>query len=294
VSNNQKQQQLTMKHLLLIVFAFAIGWGCNKTDDVSNDIVDDKKTEEKSSVVSDSSFVIPQKELLDSTESNAQKELVDSTESNAQGSGSGVWYTSFTGNYIDAFCIPKSVRLYSDDQFEFSEKYISFAFDYAHRFSYNNGWEEMSNEVKYEGYAKYYGDTTYTYNHDMSPRQRVCAMPLMSINVVADRDFDESHPAGASLNDLFTFKYVAHYSFVKNGYLNDKEGERDDCPTDSVAVLSDFRGASLFSTYIDPLFFNKLPATPGKYTFTVTLTFGEDPLTGEKVELAPASIVIEF
>ena len=208
----------------------------------------------------------------------------------------GVWLTTFTGNYMDGFIKPTGLKMTykktNDDNGA-----ILFVLDHDGFVCTYLASEGEAGYAKYNEYAKYYGDTTYTGRHDMSEQEIVCAAPLKSINVVADRDFDESHPAGASLNDIFTFKYLAYYSFVKNGYKNGGGDVPAEYPTDSVAVLSKFKGASLFSDisdYLSPLFFNKLPAAPGKYTFTVTLAFGEDPLTGEKVTVPPASIEIEF
>ena len=61
---------------------------------------------------------------------------------------------------------------------------------------------------------------------------------------------------------------------------------------DSISELSTFKGTYLFSERAK-LIFKEEPA-PGKYTFTITLDFGEDPLTGKKVTVPPASIEIEF
>lgn len=204
----------------------------------------------------------------------------------------GVWLTTFTGNYMDGFIKPIGLKM---NYKKSNDDHGAIVLALDRELDEGTTYLASAANAKYNEYAKYYGDTTYTGRHDMSEIEVVCAAPLKSINVVADRDFDESHPAGASLNELFTFKYVAFYSFVKNGYKNGGGSDVPaEYPADSVAALSDFRGASLFSDYVAPLFFNKLPASPGKYTFTVTLNFGEDPLTGEKVELAPASIEIEF
>lgn len=205
----------------------------------------------------------------------------------------GVWLTSFTGNYMDGFIKPTGLKM-NYKKTKDDNGAILFELDHdGFACTYQTPEGETDN-AKYNEYAKYYGDTTYTGRHNMSEREIVCTAPLKSINVVADRDFDESHPAGTSLNDIFTFKYLAYYSFVKNGYKNGGGDVPAEYPTDSVAVLSKFKGASLFSDYLSPLFLNKLPDAPGKYTFTVTLAFGEDPLTGEKVTVPPASIEIEF
>ena len=61
---------------------------------------------------------------------------------------------------------------------------------------------------------------------------------------------------------------------------------------DSLVSATEFKGVSLLN-YGTEFLLTKRPAK-GKYTFTFTLNFGEDPLTGEKVEVPPASIEVEF
>ena len=40
----------------------------------------------------------------------------------------------------------------------------------------------------------------------------------VSIDVISNADFDENHPAGASLNDIVLFTTFSPYQFIKNGY----------------------------------------------------------------------------
>ena len=111
-------------------------------------------------------------------------------------------------------------------------------------------------------------------------------MPLNNITIVADRDFDAEHPAGALLNDLFTLEYWAKYSYFK-------QNSKGEGPSDSLAVLSDFKGASLFNNPV--IRFLKKPLKgSGKYVFTVTFDFGKDPLTGGEAAIEPKNIEIEF
>ena len=304
----QKQKTTIMKKILFFLIAFAVVCGCNKTDENEGDLTesDAKTTEDNVEVKSHGDGIVNAEGVQNNeTDNNSDDNAGTNVDVN---SGSDVdaklgdnapdaWFTSFTGNYMDAFIIPKGIRLYRDDHSESDDKDFLLVIEASHCYSYNNCWDEDANDCKYVAYTKYYGDTTYTHYHNMSPSEIACAVPLKSINVVADRDFDETHPAGVSLNDIFTLKYDTKYSFIKKEYNNggDPNVASTYSPADSVSVLSDFRGASLFSSdFFAPLFFNKLPDAPGKYTFTVTLDFGEDPLTGEKVTVPPASIEIEF
>jgi hypothetical protein len=205
---------------------------------------------------------------------------------------SEAWFTYSTGNYMDSFMLPDTVFLV-DRGLANGKQYFSVVFNYSvsgvlHSYT-------RAKSTRYTEYVKYYGDTTYAYRHDYSPTERGCLMPLNNISIVADRDYDEQHPAGTSLCDLVTIEYLALYSFIKNGYKTECEDERFRLdPADSISVLSDCKSISLFSDLNSSFCFDTPPDTPGKYTFTVTLNFGEDPLTGEKVELEPASITIEF
>ena len=128
----------------------------------------------------------------------------------------------------------------------------------------------------------------------MSVIEEGCLAPLESITIVANKDFDDNHPAGTLLNDLFELQFYAFHSFIKDGYKNvfEKNENLASNPIDSVVIVSDFKCVSLLQKQA---VFNliKRPAK-GKYTFTFTLNFGEDPLTGEKVEVPPASIEVEF
>ena len=75
---------------------------------------------------------------------------------------------------------------------------------------------------KFNNYAAYYGDTTYSAIHSMSaPGYDVSAMPLKSISITADRDFDAEHPAGSRLNDLFVLAYSSAYDLIISGYDRD-------------------------------------------------------------------------
>lgn len=44
----------------------------------------------------------------------------------------------------------------------------------------------------------------------------------VKMDVVSDVDFDENHPKGTSLGDLFYFTSVTPYPFIKNGYKGDE------------------------------------------------------------------------
>lgn len=270
-----------MKRILFMLVAICIiVSGCDKNSD---DIIKDSNPSEPntSSVVDTPSSPTP----------------ATTTES-----VTGDWYTIKTGNYMDFFMKPSGLSLsYQDSTSGYDwtmaiTPTFTLTFDCNGRtdmYGYNPSVEDQKHLDKYNEYAKYFGDTSYSWYHDMYFDRAITAQ-LYSIDIVADKDFDKEHPAGTSLNNLFTLKYNAYHSYIKGNYKNvhAKEGERSDVPMDSVSVVTDFKGSSLFQSGAK-LLLSKRPAK-GKYTFTFTLNFGEDPLTGEKVEVPPASIEVEF
>ncbi len=247
-----------MKRFLFILVAFCILCGCNKDDDkgIAN---------------------VP----------NSQTDKPDTPE-NVPESPNGDWSTEKTGNFIDAFIGTGMTFGLAYHDWSTATFTISFGSDDA-RYHYLD--QDETESTKYKAYAKYYGDTSYIWYHDLAPFESVCLMPLDSISITADRAFDNEHPKGSILNDLFTVKYGAFHSYIKSNY-NDMVTTGDYSQKDSLVSATEFKGVSLLN-YGTEFLLTKRPAK-GKYTFTFTLNFGEDPLTGEKVEVPPASIEVEF
>lgn len=55
-----------------------------------------------------------------------------------------------------------------------------------------------------------------------------CYYPdFSSINISCEQDYDASHPAGSSLNDLFQIYCSALYNWVQNGYVNQPDAHPD-------------------------------------------------------------------
>ncbi|MBR4327495.1 MAG: hypothetical protein IKP73_18440 [Bacteroidales bacterium] len=216
-------------------------------------------------------------------------------------------YTFATGNYMDMFfrptafevgCIDSLWQGYERVAATNPQFHINFSeMDEVYWYNPDHSLQDDAHLAKYNDYAKYFGDTAYDKPHYyMSAIEQGCLAPLNSINIVADKDFDEEHPAGTSLNDLFTLWYRAFHSFIKNGHQDiyaEEEYSRY-CAKDSTLALSDFKGASLFQRNGHDLILTKRPSEKGAYVFTFTLDFGADPLTGEKVEVPSASVTVLF
>lgn len=154
----------------------------------------------------------------------------------------------------------------------------------------------------YKEYANYYGDTCHLTHpeHVIIPNwvENACILPLIAIDVVCDKNFDDNHPTGSSLNDILYYSQ----SFNTYDYLKNKEfqGEKGGWARGSVkrfepCLLSQLPDNPVYmmeSQY--RLTFDHTPTAPGTYEFTVKFTFGPDPLSGETVDIAPTKVSIEF
>ena len=66
-----------------------------------------------------------------------------------------------------------------------------------------------------------------TYDHtvivfpwdDYWSHQSFSADDFISVNITSDSDYDEQHPAGASLADIVRFVSLSSYQFIRNGYI---------------------------------------------------------------------------
>lgn len=103
----------------------------------------------------------------------------------------------------------------------------------------------------------------------------------VKLDIVSDADFDEKHPAGASLGDLFYFNSVIPYPFIKNGYQGPELTwikQTLDKITPEEMILSIHDGYFLDEinpTRIDPPFFSlpmaSFPTLSQKHNFTITI-----------------------
>ena len=199
------------------------------------------------------------------------------------------WSDPSTGNFINQFITEpeKLVLEYVGGNDNYSPR-IKMALCNSQSVGYAS--TDTSKFALYKKYAAFYGDTAYHDVHVLGATNAL-ASPLSSISIQSDTNLDEEHKSGEPLNGLFLISYPRYYQYIKNGYKPQKW--YNSCLLDSISELSTFKDEYLFEVEESFLIFKQQPA-PGKYTFTVTLDFGEDPLTGEKVTVPPASIEIEF
>jgi len=154
--------------------------------------------------------------------------------------------------------------------------------------------KDENEKSTFEKYANSLGDTLGNVEHPIPHTDFASVVPVLTVDVISDSQFDETHPAGSSLNDLM---YI--YNWRDYGYANDYKREHDawiygqDELRRGLDSISTTNQIAMLGNWFR-LHFKKAPAAPGTYKFTVSMKFGADPLTGETVEIEPVTVEIEF
>jgi hypothetical protein len=162
-----------------------------------------------------------------------------------------------------------------------------------------------------DSYVDYYnelvekiGDTSYNSKlmYGFSSNGIVAvADTLQSVNITCNKQIDERHPAGSSLNDLFSVYFEDPYAVIKNGYKS-LTGENYYSLEGIPEILKDFPysifGAKLSSVDLTTkphigtywtLVLETAPETTGEYTFTVSITNKQ----GKTIERTAAPIKLK-
>lgn len=75
---------------------------------------------------------------------------------------------------------------------------------------------------KFDELCDKHGDTNYPnakkYWSSMNDMTYVMTPDLKTIDIVADKDFDKDHPAGASLSDCVELEVMSYQSYIDSGY----------------------------------------------------------------------------
>ncbi|MBR4677435.1 MAG: hypothetical protein IKO99_05485 [Bacteroidales bacterium] len=147
----------------------------------------------------------------------------------------------------------------------------------------------------FKQYASFYGDTIFSNIHTISALNYASVMPLISINVKTDKQFDEKHPANSSINDLvylYEFRDLKTEIYVKKNNLP-KEGKYYIELQRSLDSISEEEPLYMLNEWFR-LHFKKLPDIYGTYNLTISMKFGADPITGETVDLEPIVVKFDF
>lgn len=169
-----------------------------------------------------------------------------------------------------------------------------------------NFLSEGKDAYKYESLCRKHNDLSYNQkisviNGYVFTAQTFISEDFDSIKVTSDKDYDEKHPAGESLNDLCRFVAFSPYKFISSGYkdyynyskdnvsktfaklagyLGISEGQKLTChPIDK--MLSDVTAKDLILLGYDnpyPLFrlhFESKPVVSGEHQITVEVRTDE-------------------
>ena len=86
---------------------------------------------------------------------------------------------------------------------------------------YDKIYGNIKNEVLYNELCNYFGDTSYNkdiYYYMGAGYNESYICDIESINITAETDWDDSHPAGTLLNDLVKINGHSYFDYIKNGY----------------------------------------------------------------------------
>jgi hypothetical protein len=147
------------------------------------------------------------------------------------------------------------------------------------------------------------GDTSYNSNLMYSLSNIIIAVAdtLQFVNITCNKQIDERHPAGSSLNNLFSVYFEDPYAVIKNGYKS-LTGENYYSLEGIPEILKDFPysifGAKLSSVDLTTkpymgiawrVLLDTAPETTGEYTFTVSITNKQ----GKTIERTAAPIKLK-
>jgi len=144
--------------------------------------------------------------------------------------------------------------------------------------------DEGEKKEKFDDISNLHNDVSYNRNVylilDMITTQKCLYPDVISYIVSADKDFDSSHPAGTSLNDLLTISYSSYERFIQSGY-----DESISAPADYTKPLSEVRSLSLLERNYGILHFTKAPDKSGTYTINITIHCNEGSVFKTSVEV---------
>lgn len=139
------------------------------------------------------------------------------------------------------------------------------------------GWYGSNTDYYYELVEKI-GDTSYNTKYGDGTRH-ANADTLQYINVTCNKQIDSSHPAGSSLNDIFSIYFEDICAYVKNGY-------KPVTGPNYYSIVNDYGSHTLFGDKLlsvnladKPhgglslnLMLETTPEHTDEYTFTVSVT----------------------
>ena len=154
--------------------------------------------------------------------------------------------------------------------------------------SYQNiySWND-SNPVQREKFmalAEKHGDLTYERNKTRMPdptESMAYAIDFLDIQIVSSSDWDENHPKGTSLNDLFTLTVRSHYHYIRNGYVIPEGYYYTSYFPEISKPLTELVEGDLWCLLggrINLSLGRNRPSIVKQHDFTITLTTSSDPV----------------
>ena len=132
------------------------------------------------------------------------------------------------------------------------------------------------------------GDCTYSRSRRYGPRLPASTYPnILRVDVTCDVDYDESHKANESLNDIVMVEYGSYADFIERGYVG------EECKKIKV-LLSEEPDFRIIQTE-DLMFllkFKKAPSIiPATYNIKVTVEYADGKLESDAIECTFSSAI---
>lgn len=77
--------------------------------------------------------------------------------------------------------------------------------------------------ARYWGLSYAYGDTVYPGYVMTRPVRYALADTLSGISIITEKDFDEQHPAGSSINDILDLTYLTYKDAIADRWAKERE-----------------------------------------------------------------------
>lgn len=160
-------------------------------------------------------------------------------------------------------------------------------------------WDDTGEKQEiYDSFCEKYGDMTYNREGRVAVSEEPSSQmySFVSLDIVSDADYDETHPAGSSLADLFIFYARSSKPYIDSGYEKyryiDADGETfayemypirknaSDITSDDLMLLHGIRDR--FGIH---LYFETMPTLSKEHTFTVTFTDERGEMFSDSIEM---------
>lgn len=188
--------------------------------------------------------------------------------------------TYYSDSFITCYVYHPKVKLYSG-KFEEGVIYCAPATD--SRVLYCDQNSELFKRISEEN-----GDCTYSRSRRFWAGFPSSTYPdILRVNVTCDVDYDESHKADESLNDIVMVEYSSFVDFIERGYVGEERKHRK-------VLLSeepDFRIIETTDRWF-VLRFKKAPSViPATYNIKVTVEYADGKLESDAIECTFSSAI---